>query len=71
LIEQEIEIYHTTGAIGAARAAGLHKGDFVSYSKNIMDNDHIMTIKPQKNKTAFVAAYENWKNELNLVLTKE
>ena len=26
LIDQEIEIYNTTGAIGAARAAGLHKG---------------------------------------------
>lgn len=68
LIEHEIEIYHTTGAIGAARAACLHNGDFAGYSKNIMDNDHVMTIKPQKDKTAYLAAYENWKNELNLVL---
>lgn len=71
LIEQEIEIYHTTGAIGAARAAGLHKGDFAGYSKNIMDNDYVMTIKPQKDKTAYLAAYENWKNELNLALAKK
>ncbi len=71
LIEQEIEIYHTTGAIGAARAADLYKGDFASYSKNIMDNDHIMTIKPEKDKTLFVSAYENWKSELNLVLSKK
>ena len=71
LIEQEIEIYHTTGAIGAARAAGLHKGDFAGYSKNIMDNDHVKTIKPQKEKSAYLAAYEKWKNELNLVLAKK
>ena len=28
LIGHEIEIYNTTGAIGAARAAGLHDGDY-------------------------------------------
>ena len=34
LIAQEIEIYNTTGAIGAARAADLHKGDFEVFWKN-------------------------------------
>ncbi|MFD1316534.1 xylulokinase [Namhaeicola litoreus] len=70
LIDQDIEIYHTTGAIGAARAAGLYKGDFVSYSKNIMNNDHVMTFFPEKDKTAHRIAYENWKNDLNSVLEK-
>ncbi|WP_445733920.1 xylulokinase [Mariniflexile sp.] len=71
LIEQEIEIYNTTGAIGAARAAGLHKGDFESFGKTITENDHVMTFMPFKDKAPYLEAYQNWKNELELVLGKE
>jgi len=70
LIEQEIEIYNTTGAIGAARAANLHKGDFESFSKTIMDNDHVMTFMPFKDKEPYLEAYNNWKKELELILSK-
>ncbi|SFC79833.1 xylulokinase [Algibacter pectinivorans] len=68
LIGQEIEIYNTTGAIGAARAANLHKGDFKAFGKVIMDNDHVMTFKPLKDKTPYVKAYNTWKKELELAL---
>jgi len=71
LIQQEIEIYNTTGAIGAARAAKLHKGDFKSFGKVIMDNDHVMTFMPFKDRQAYVSAYNNWKKELQLILNKE
>jgi len=70
LIGQEIEIYNTTGAIGAARAADLHKGDFESFGKSIMDNDHVMTFMPFKDKTPYLKAFQNWKNELELILNK-
>ena len=70
LIEQEIEIYNTTGAIGAARAANLHKGDFEAFGKIIMDNDHVMTFMPFKDKKPYLKAYNNWKKELELVLNK-
>ena len=70
LIEQEIEIYNTTGAIGAARAANLHKGDFESFGKLIMDNDHVMTFMPFKDKKPYLDAYKKWKKELELVLNK-
>ncbi len=69
LIEQEIEIYNTTGAIGAARAAGLHQGDFENYGKLIMDNDHVMTFMPFKDKAPYLKAYQNWKKELELILS--
>ena len=69
LIEQEIEIYNTTGAIGAARAANLHKGDFETFSKIIMDNDHVMTFMPFKDKQPYLKAYKNWKKELELILS--
>lgn len=68
LIEQEIEIYNTTGAIGAARAAGLHDGNFEEFGKSIMDNDHVMTFMPFKDKEPYMKAYQNWKNELELIL---
>lgn len=68
LIEQEIEIYNTTGAIGAARAANLHKGDFEAFGKVIMDNDHVMTFMPFKDQKPYLEAYNNWKEELELVL---
>ena len=71
LIEHEIEIYNTTGAIGAARAAGLHNGDFESFGNRIIDNDYVMTFTPFKDKAPFLKAYQNWKNELELVLTKK
>tara|TARA_R110002096_G_scaffold321691_1_gene515840 strand:- start:6935 stop:8419 length:1485 start_codon:yes stop_codon:yes gene_type:complete len=70
LIEQEIEIYNTTGAIGAARAANLHKGDFKAFGKVIMDNDHVMTFMPFKDKSTYLEAYNNWKKELELILNK-
>ncbi|MBD0824592.1 xylulokinase [Aestuariibaculum marinum] len=68
LINQDIEIYNTTGAIGAARAADLHKGDFESFGKRIMENDYVMTYKPLEDKTAYQEAYNNWKKELEIIL---
>ncbi len=70
LIEHEIEIYNTTGAIGAARAADLHLGDFKKFSNSIMDNDHVMTFMPFKDKEPYIQAYANWKQELELITNK-
>ena len=70
LIEQEIEIFNTTGAIGAARAANLHTGDFKSFEKSIMDNDHVMTYMPFKDKQPYIDAFKNWKKELELTIRK-
>ena len=64
----DIEIYNTTGAIGAARAANLHKGDFKAFGKTVLDNDYVMTFSPKEDKTAYKNAYATWKNELELIL---
>ncbi|MFV1450887.1 FGGY family carbohydrate kinase [Maribacter sp. HS] len=68
LIGYDIEIYNTTGAIGAARAANLHKGDFKAFGKTVLDNDYVMTFSPKEDKTAYKNAYATWKNELELIL---
>ncbi|WP_405396233.1 xylulokinase [Maribacter sp. Asnod2-G09] len=68
LIGYDIEIYDTTGAIGAARAANLYKGDFEAFGKAILDNDYVMTFSPKKDKKAYQEAYATWKKELELIL---
>lgn len=70
LIGYDIEIYNTTGAIGAARAANLHKGDFEEFGKAILDNDYLMTFHPKSDRTAYQEAYDIWKEELELILNK-
>jgi xylulokinase len=71
LIGHEIEIYNTTGSVGAARAVGLLDGDFEKFGKNIIKNDHVMTYMPLKNNEPYLEAYNNWKKELEFILTKK
>jgi xylulokinase len=71
LIGHEIEIYNTTGAVGAARAVGLTDGDFEKFGSGITTNDHVMTFLPLKNKEEYERAYQNWKQELELILTNK
>jgi xylulokinase len=71
LIGQEIEIYDTTGAIGAARACELHKGDMETFGKRIMDNDFVMGFKPSQEKEEYKRAYSKWKKELKEILVNE
>ncbi|MBU2951509.1 carbohydrate kinase [Tamlana agarivorans] len=68
LIGHDIEIYNTTGAIGAARAVGLTNGDFKTFGDHITNNDHVMTYKPLGNKEPYIEAYKNWKKQLELLL---
>ena len=68
LIDHEIEIYNTTGAVGAARAVGLTDGDFEKFGKSITKNDHVMNYMPLKNQEPYKEAYQNWKKQLNNIL---
>jgi len=68
LIGYEIEIYNTTGAVGAARACSLTDGDFEKFGVNISNNDHVMTYKPLANKAPYLEAYTTWKKELEILL---
>jgi len=70
LIGQEIEIYSTTGAIGAARACQLHKGDFKAFGKQITEHDYVMSFKPSSDKEAYEVAYKKWKKELEIMLNE-
>ena len=67
LIQQEIEICNTTGAIGAARACSLREGDYQHFA-SLLSNDHVMNFMPFKNASAYQNAYVHWKRELELIL---
>ncbi|WP_282044382.1 xylulokinase [Winogradskyella flava] len=68
LINHEIEIYNTTGAVGAGRAAGLVDGNFERFGENITKNDHVMTYRPLHKKRPYQEAYKKWKSELEIRL---
>ncbi|MEA1785545.1 FGGY family carbohydrate kinase [Arenibacter sp. GZD96] len=68
LLDAEIEIYNTTGAIGAARACVLHKGDFNTFGEQIMKNDYVQSFKPLAKKEPYLLAYKRWKKELQVLL---
>lgn len=69
LIQQEIEIYNTTGAIGAARACAISLEGYEKFS-SFMKNDHVMTYIPFQDMKPYNKAYQNWKKELELILNK-
>ncbi|MFS4418192.1 xylulokinase [Maribacter sp. 2307ULW6-5] len=67
LLQEPIEIYDTTGAVGAARACAITQKGFDAFGA-YLENDHIMTHRPQANLAEYNKAYLRWKQELNLIL---
>ena len=68
LINTDIEIYETTGAIGAARAVDLRNRDFNKFENNIIENDFLRTFSPQPNLNDYKNAYNLWVEKLELTL---
>ena len=63
LLEQPIEIYSTTGAIGAARAASINNG--INSIESLINNlNRVEYVEPKTNNDAYNAAYQNWKKTL-------
>jgi xylulokinase len=64
LINHPIELYDTTGAIGAARACGLHRADYESFGSAVLKNDFVRTYDPLKPSENYHHAYQLWKQHL-------
>lgn len=64
LIGFPIELYDTTGAVGAARACALENGDFKAFGETQLKNDHIHTFYPHKDSKPYLEAYQHWKELL-------
>ncbi len=67
LLGKEIEIYNTTGAIGAARACGLTAGGLTDLS-SFTAHDYVKTYTPKGDSRAYLNAYQNWKKELEQII---
>ena len=64
LTGSKIEVYHTTGAVGAARASSLYENDLIRLDKNSLANDMITTYSPQIERATYEEAYLKWKTIL-------
>ncbi len=64
LVGADINIIDTTGAVGAARAAGVSSGAFKTLDEAFSDNEQVMTYYPLKDKKKYAEIYEIWKQEL-------
>jgi xylulokinase len=67
LINRNIEIYNSTGSVGAARACGISEGRYNDFSE-ITKNDYVKTYYPLKNKDVYLNAYNDWKKVLETLL---
>ena len=68
LIGQPIEIYNTTGAVGAARAAGIENNSTEDYSESIASIDFTAKVEPDVKNKAYFDSYQKWKDELDKAL---
>ena len=68
VLGREIEIYDSTGAYGAARAAGYDSNNFKLYSDKTTRNDYIKSFEPQNDKSSHIDAYNLWKENLLKIL---
>lgn len=67
LIGKKIEIYDTTGAIGAGRACVITESGYEAF-REYLGQDHLKTYIPLQEKAPYQIAFEKWKKELNLII---
>jgi xylulokinase len=71
LTNKQIEIYDTTGAIGAARACALSDSGGYDTFSSFTENDHVMTLQPMEEQEPYKMAYGHWKRELECILQQQ
>ncbi len=68
LFGSSIEVYKTTGAVGAARACTLHTGEFDTFSAQLSEQDFVKDYTPETSSSALMEKYAFWKEGLNTIL---
>jgi len=71
LLNCNIEMMNTTGAIGAAKASRVGLGDFNSAEDAIDSTETIKTYKPINTNGEYNDAFENWEKTLDLILNQK
>ncbi|MEM9849887.1 MAG: FGGY family carbohydrate kinase [Bacteroidota bacterium] len=70
LLQNNIQIVDTNGAVGAAKAAGVATGIYTSAEEAMQDVALLSTYEPNHANEAYVAAYERWEQDLNSMTQK-
>ena len=65
-----IELYHTNGAEGAARGAGLGVGYYINKEEAFRNLKKLEALEPEENKSLH-EAYQQWKEMLSNLITRE
>jgi xylulokinase len=66
LLGSRIEMVETTGAVGAAKGAGVAVGVFFSIEEAMKNVEVISVVEPGNEWIAYEMAYRNWKEDLKL-----
>lgn len=64
LLQCEIEMMDTTGAIGAAKASGIEIGAFKSFHEAVATTKKIKTYSPNNTNGVYQYAYKTWEEDL-------
>ena len=63
-----IELFETDGSVGAAKGAGIGAGIYRDHNEAFATLERLQVIEPcEKDREAYLAAYNRWKNELERV----
>lgn len=68
LLGSRIEVLETTGAIGAAKAAGVAAGIYSSVRAAMTGNKLVTAYEPVNSKGSYQAAYQQWYSDLESIL---
>ncbi len=71
LMGSRIEVLETTGAIGAAKAAGVAQEIYGSVREAMAGNELVSVYEPISQAGAEAAAYQAWEDDLNDLLMRE
>jgi len=64
----QINLIATTGAVGAAKAAGVATRIYGSLEDALCSNEVVKTYEPIANRDAYRQAYQTWKTDLERIL---
>ena len=68
ILDCEIEMIETTGAVGAAKAAGIAAGMFDTIDQAFVDTQVLKTYHSTGKRGIYQNGYENWKSDLDKIL---
>lgn len=68
LLDIEIEVYNTTGAVGAALASGYGQGKYKSIDQALAPIKPVKRYRAASNAAEYTQAYHYWKDQLDLTL---